>query len=49
MEIPWEKYKGLALRGDFKVAQGEKWGENRVLVCIYLKTRGLVVMLIMNL
>ncbi len=46
--IPWDKFKGLASRRVPKVSQEEKEGENEVLVCICIETRGLVLMLIMN-
>ena len=31
-EIPWDKYKRLALKRDPKVAEGEKKGENEMVI-----------------
>ena len=47
--IPWDKFKRLALRRGFKVFQEEREGKDEILVFICFGTRGLVLMLIINL
>ena len=48
LEISWNKFKKLALKIIFKVFQEEKGGEKKVLICIFVKMRELVLMLMMN-
>lgn len=46
--IPWEKFKGLALRKGPKFSQEKRKGDNKVLVYICFGIRGLDLMLIIN-
>lgn len=48
-KIPWDKYKGLALRGDPQISQEGKKRENEMLVCICFGTSKLILMLSTNL